>query len=522
MNSQKILGAEEAKNLDLNSDTEQLKKESGLKTRADELEELRIKTLLEKEKPVFKSLGMGLHNGVFYFGTKIYDEKGDAYDTVVTSDKTTYVNWNSNNQIKNKFGLVYKWPFFDGILDMQWSNAGIKKWLYDSSVNIAINEIFNKVLEKNKFFMDYQDERWHKFVALDIISSYFTEIFECKGRTIFSQEHGSGKSRQCELYKMLAFNSAMSIDWTESAIFRSIESTKSTIIIDNFDEIPEELRKSMMSVFRAYRKSKTVRTEGEKKRQPLGFDLFTSMILNNILGLDEVSEDRARKPKLLKSKNMEIVNKKINQKSPEWQELRDDFYICALQNWKIVLETYEKMKEERLIGRELEVYEDILVLARVINNELYEEMLNLILSEIEQKKIRELSRDYLYLGMKAVLETLEREKTTEEWIRITDIADEVARTLWDSEGKDFEKKKRGVTIYLGKVLKNNPLFKGRMYNGTSQYYFKLEKVLINCDLKDFKDLISTYSTLSTNPTLSTYSTTSHITPRPVEKVEEVE
>ena len=483
----------------------------------EEIQKQRIRSLLLKEKPVSKSLGMGLHNNIFYYGTKVYDEDGEPHDAIITSDKKIYVNWGSDNQIKN-FGLFYRWPFFEGVLDMQWSNMGISKWLNENCEDITVEGAYKKILEKNIFYIDYHDQRWHKFVSLDILSTFFTECFGCKGRTLYSQEHGSGKTRQCELYKTMAFNSAMSIDWTESSIFRSIESTKATIIIDNFDDISEETRKAMMTVFRAYRKSKTVRTEGERRRQPMAFDLFTSVILNNLIGLDEVSEDRARKPKLLRSKNMEIVNRRIDQKNPEWQHLRDEFYICGLQNWKTVVETYEKMKEDRLVGRNLEVYEDILTLAKVISDELYEEMLGLIQAELEQKSIRELSRDYLYLGMKTILEILERERLAEKWIKVNDVVEEVARILWNPESKDFERKKRGIAIYLGKSFKNNTLFKGRMYHGTSEYLCELKNVLTNCDLKDFKDLVSTYSTLSTNPTLSTYSTN----PQPTEQVEKVE
>jgi RNase P subunit RPR2 len=508
---------------DLQKKNEEFEKK--LKEAQGDLQSLRLRQLLNKERPVFKSLGMGLHNGVFYYGTKIYDEENIPRDAIITSDKRIFVNWGSENQIKNEFGLNYRWPFFDNVLDMHWSNEGIARWLYGNA-SITVKEAFEKILAINRYFMDYPDERWHKFIALDILSTYFTELFEHKGRTLLCAEHGSGKTRQSEIYKRLAFNSSMSVDWTESAIFRSVESTKATIIIDNFDEVPVEVKNPIMAVFRSYRKIKTVRTEGERKRQPSGFDLFTSMVLNNILGLDEVSEDRARKPKLLKSKNKEIVNRKFTEISDsEWQRIRDDCYICGLQNWKIVLDTYRQLKEEKLIGRELEVYEDILTLAKIIGDDLYTEILKLILDELEQKKVRELSRDYLYLALESILETLKNKNVEESWLKLEDITDEVARGLWDPESKDFDKKKRGVAIYLGKVFKNCPLFKGRIVHGYTEYLFRFEDVLKFCDIKEFDDLKKTYSTYSTKPTLSTNSTNStspNNSENQVEKVDKVD
>src|SRR3989337_2502744 len=73
----------------------------------EEIQKQRIRSLLLKEKPVSKSLGMGLHNNIFYYGTKVYDEDGEPHDAIITSDKKIYVNWGSDNQIKN-FGRFYR------------------------------------------------------------------------------------------------------------------------------------------------------------------------------------------------------------------------------------------------------------------------------------------------------------------------------------------------------------------------------------------------------------------------------
>jgi len=90
------------------------------------LEQIKIQEMLKKPKPKFKSLGMGVHNDTFYFGSKIYDENGSSFDAIITSDKKIYVNWHFGwkstgiNQIRNHFGLNYRWEFFDSILDGTW------------------------------------------------------------------------------------------------------------------------------------------------------------------------------------------------------------------------------------------------------------------------------------------------------------------------------------------------------------------------------------------------------------------
>ena len=146
----------------------------------------RIETLLLKEKPKFKSLGMGLHREIFYYGTKIYDEDGKSFDAIVTSDNKIHVNWKNDNEIRNQFGLNYRWEFFDDILDRTWSNKSINEWLKGTR-HRTLKEMFNRILKKNEHFIWYPDDRWHKFIVLDILSGYFLELFETKGRTLLKQ-----------------------------------------------------------------------------------------------------------------------------------------------------------------------------------------------------------------------------------------------------------------------------------------------------------------------------------------------
>ena len=478
----------------------------GFEDQEKKLRDIKLQTILSKEKPKFKSLGMGINNDVFYFGTKIYDEEGKPFDAIVTSDHKIYINWKHDNEIKNKFGLNYRFEFFDSVLDRTWSNKSIKEWLYGKVRKVTLKEMYLRILKKNKFYMVYPDERWHKFVALDILSTYFTEVFEAKGRTLPKGEKGSGKTKQSQLYQLLAFNPMMSADWTKSSIFRAVESTKGTVIVDNFDEVPDEVKRDIMIVYRVYKKGvKSVRTEGDRIKRPVGFDLYTSVILNNILGLDDVSEDRSNIIPLLRSKDRKIINKHLKPDNPEWNEIRDDSFLCTLQNWKAIQETYEKLKENKLIGRELEIVEPILTLAKTIDKKLFKELLEFELEKIEQKKVKELGEDWLYNSLKSILEKLKNDGSLENWVFVKDVVDEVAPLLFDVDKQNYLRKKHSLSIYLGKIFKATPLFKGRQVQGHSQYLFKRDDVIKFCDLKDFDDLVKTYSTYST---LSTYSTNS--------------
>jgi len=307
----------------------------------------------------------------------------------------------------------------------------------------------------------------------------------------------------------------MSADWTKSSMFRAVESTKGTPIIDNFDEIPDELRKDIMTVYRQYRKGiKSIRTEGERKKKPMGYDLFCSMILNNQLGLDSTSEDRSNIVKMLGTKGS-ITKRQLRLDDPEWDEIRDDCFICGLQNWKIVKEISDKLLSNVLSDRELETIFPHLVLAKIIDEKLYKEILKLKQEDIEQRKITELSEDWLYNAVELILKKLKEDNAMALWIKVKDIVNELSPIVFDSLAKDYNKNKRGLAIFLGKKFKANPLFKGRMVKGNAEYLFRKVDVIRFCELKEYDELVSTYSTY---PTLSTNSTQS----TQVEKVECVE
>ncbi len=62
----------------------------------------KIKAFLIEDRKKFESLGCGFHNGVYYFGTKLF-KNGNPSVAVITSDKKAYIKRSGNLRIATIF-----------------------------------------------------------------------------------------------------------------------------------------------------------------------------------------------------------------------------------------------------------------------------------------------------------------------------------------------------------------------------------------------------------------------------------
>jgi hypothetical protein len=455
--------------------------------------DLQIQYALSKPKKPYNSLGVGIHNDTFYFGTTL-DIDGKKKDAVVTSNKEIFIG----KEIKENFGLNYRFEFFDDCLDRTWSNDSIKAWLYGAPEVISIKDCFKKLKEINQKYIYYADERAHTYIACDIIATYFLPNFETRGRTYNHADKGSGKTKQCQIYALTAFNPIFSADWSGASLYRTIESTSATVIIDDFDLLDEEKKATILTAIRVGYKvgQKSIRADGNKSNRPRGYQLYSSCCFNNITGVDDVTDDRCFTIRMFRT-DAEITKRKLDMKNSDWQIIRDDLYIIALRNWKEVQKTYDNLKVIELTARELEVVEAVLTIAKLVGDDVYKEVLEFVLESYKQNRIRDVSDDWEYILLK-YLEPKEAGQSTLEvkeigWQKVSDIAEALVDELFielkrsDKDGQLYEtpaftKARKGFTVWLGKYLKRNG-FKGRFVNGKAEYQIDGQKIKRLLELK---------------------------------------
>ena len=431
--------------------------------------DLLIQSLLENDVPQVDQFKSGIHNGSMYYGITLYSSRDKKiYSAVVTDTKDVFVDWGKErNDIINIFGLFYKYDFEFEALDNSFTRKGVQK--FRNGDKVSLKKLYERLLKINKNFMYYVDDEQHESVCLDIISTYFLPCFEAIGRTFLEAEKGSGKTRQCTIYKLLGFNSIMTNDMTKASFFRIMESTCGTLIIDDFDSINEEQRNDVLQHYKTGYKnsSKSIRAGDSKSRKLDSFRNYGHVVMNNTEGLDEISQDRSKMFELVKT-DKKITKANINEKNQIWRELSDDLYICGLQYWKEIKETYDDLSTD-ISGRDFEVIRPILAVAKCISDDLFSRMEKYWIGKLKSQKYVDLETDWNYLIHRYIWDN----KRNSDFY-VNDIANHILQKCFDSEFKRNEKR-RGIQTFVGKKLAKSSLWESRLSGGYSIYSVKSSK-----------------------------------------------
>jgi hypothetical protein len=461
----------------------------------EELKKERIKSFLQEDRQKYESLGCGYHNGVYYFGTKLFRE-GKPYTAIVTSDKKIYIKVERLNEIRDIFGLNYKDDFYDEGLDNILSREAVDKWLYENIDDITLKSIFDKLIEIFKKYVYFEDERKYSLLACYRIAGFFMPIWRARARLFIYAEMGSAKSRLTNILHNTGFNSVALGDWTLAYLQRLIESTRGETHIDDFETLPEDLKNATNRLVKVgYMKGfKAGKISDGKIRKPETYDLFNTTTLNNITGLDFVTTDRCitiRIPKISKKE----YDLKPNFKEKIWQELRNELYILGLKYAKQVAETYEILKSDKIRGRLLDIIEPELTIAKLISEKVFQDIENFWIEETEQRENIDYETDWEFLAMKQIykilstlstnptLSTHSTLSTSGYFVLLDDVVKPIGLELYEQE--EFKKKKRSMSIIIGNSLKRSPIFKKRVVKGKTQFKVDFEELKSLLEAKGF-------------------------------------
>ena len=353
-----------------------------------------------------------------------------------------------------------------------------------------LKDCYYTIIDILKKYCDLE-ERYYPIVALWIIGTYIHDEFETFPYLYLNAIKGSGKSRLLKLIAELCKNGRMIGSLTESVLFRNAKGR--TFCVDEFENIDSDDKHTLRELLNsAYKKgmiierSKKVRRKNEKTGEneetysTETFDVYTSIAIANIWGMEEVLGDRCITLILEKSSNVKITKlieifKKdfsIQKIKGLLEEIKDN--LCSLvteknmaQDWNNYISGlsnegdkklhlfFKRVDEIGIEGRNLELMLPLYFIAYLIDEQTLDKAL-----EISKEIVKEREEEDYFENKDKIFMRFLSEKLQEgnleylNYISITKLTNQFKE--YEGEGNDWINSK-----WIGKALKRMKLIKDK-------------------------------------------------------------
>lgn len=455
--------------------------------------------LLKNPDPKFKSLCQGEHEGVWYFGKLLQIEVEDKEvlaEAVITSNKDMFIHHKELNQIKKDFSLNFKNRL--EMTDNYWSNEAIQGFIKESLKPVDKDWLYDYMRKKILHFMDFTDKRVADLGVCYTIGTYCYELFESFGYLWLNGFRESGKSKFKKILGLMSFNAINSANLTEASLYRTIENTKPTFCIDEFEHTTNEKQKDLNQILNAG----ITKGEAKVRRQekigntfvPYDFDVYCPKIICSINDLHPVTATRCIKIKMLKTKTSKGKRKPRIQ-DPDWQMIRDYCYELIMNNWQEIKEIYEEYDFPQLKNRAEDIWKPIFVIARFFGKNVEKSIAGYSDVNIQDRAIDDTENDWRYVLLESLYPIAGDDPNDKNnWMKTNDIV----------KLTGFEPPTKSPSRYVGRMLSKMNLFPHRRLSGGSEWL--ITKPIIVELLSRFEYPIPDLSDSSPYPGLTTLTT----------------
>jgi len=300
---------------------------------------------------------------------------------------------------------------------------------------IKFGECFERIILLLKKYADLPEE-YYPLITLWILGTYLHNEFETYPLLFINATKGSGKSRLLRLISALSKNGKTVLDLREAVLFRTAKDN--TLAIDEFEGVGSKESGTLRTMINASYKKGTAVERIKKIKNPQGqeemkverFDLYTPVVMANIWGMEDVLSDRCLTVILEKSDKVYITKLMEDfETNPEIKQIKSSLNLiqcslCSVVTKKNIinawnqyvldkhitthttlytyntqttqttlnledLEIFNQIDNTKIEGRNLELFFPIFIIARIISEDLFKDILKLAEKIINEKKSEE-------------------------------------------------------------------------------------------------------------------------------------
>jgi len=386
----------------------------------------------------------------------------------------------------------------------RWSYEDLQRYLKEKEPTDP-TQLFELQKRTVKGYLEFEDESTYDLFVLWDVGTYLYRLFDAYPYLDFTGTKRAGKTKALEYLKLTTFNAIMSPDFTGSSVFRLVELTSGTILLDETEQFRNRKSENAQHVrtllLEGFLKDQHVYRTSKETFQPESFNLYSPKALAHINSFDDVLEDRCIQIVMKRSTNKAIQDSYPSESDQNFTQIRNFAYRLFLDYAnEINLLKIEAQKMLPLSGREKILWTPIITLGLFFENHgikrLTESIIKIakISSKDRQLADEQENLDYRIVGY------LETQITEHGWKTISDLY----KGLIERE-EEYQVKAEWFTRYkLTDTLKRLGLKTARKPPGYSWLISKdeIEKVKQRLEIGPEKTAETTQTTFSgTNSTL---------------------
>jgi len=290
-----------------------------------------------------------------YLPTKIEIEKGKGESKIKQVDYSYiayFVMCKDNEKIILPYDSEllkenYKIDVLPNWHNVRWNKTDIENWKNETEPTNP-KKLYELLDQATKKHIDFPEEYDYIYLNLWNIGTYFYELFDAYPGNDFTGTKRAGKSKVLEFQKYVCFNALMSPDMTGSSLFRIIEGTGATMLLDETENFKDKKNESAQLVRRLIMQGMlkgqhVVRSESKDNSfQPKTYNIYSPKSMAHISSLDDVMQDRFIKMIMKRTKSKELLNIWPTKKDPAFQQIRNYCYRLFLD---FAYEIYDLQEE---------------------------------------------------------------------------------------------------------------------------------------------------------------------------------
>lgn len=242
-----------------------------------------------------------------------------------------------------------------------------------------LQDVYEKLKTRQSEFLYFKKDIFYKLIALISIATYFTDVFYTICYVdIHSPEAGFGKTLLMEIIVYSSFHGVWDIDITPANIFRRLKD--GVVLTMGFDDLDKKYDRDTEPggltpvIDSGYKKGARVPRYNQRLEITERFPTFGPKIWTRKKKIPSTPLSRAISIPMVKNFGQKVIkNRPAIPK--DFKELRDTLYCLRWYITKEVKKVYKDLYRNRILtGRVGEVFIPVLTIAKLIDEELYDEI----------------------------------------------------------------------------------------------------------------------------------------------------